>query len=157
MRRWLIVVLGLELLSIPLSLLAPVPLAVAIDCALGNKDLPAFLSWLPASVSESTLSLLVFAGVLQVAVAILAGLVSWSSTLVKLWTSERITLDLRGRMLAHAQQLSFRFHDKTRNSRLHLSDSVRLPGDRECRHLQSAALPDVRRHAHLDGRLWCGS
>ncbi len=112
-RRWLLVVLGLDLLSTPLSLLAPVPLAVAIDSALGKKDLPAFLGWLPAAVSDSTLSLLVFAGLMLVVVAILAGLVSWASNLVKLWTSERITLDLRGRMLAHAQQLSFRFHDKT--------------------------------------------
>lgn len=111
-RRWLVVILVLDLLSTPLGLLSPVPLVVAVDYALGDKTLPAFTDFLPDAVTGSTSSLLLLAGVLQVLVALLTGLRAWVSNVVKVRVGEQITLGVRGRMLARAQQLSFRYHDR---------------------------------------------
>lgn len=111
-RRWLLAVLALDLLATPLALLSPVPLALAIDTALSKRPVPAILQgFVPAAIIGNTVWLLAFASVLQVVVAVLSGVVSWASSLVKIWLTERITLGLRERMLGHAQRLSFRFHD----------------------------------------------
>jgi hypothetical protein len=46
------------LLSIPLSLLTPVPLTLAVDSIIGSRPLPALLqAWVPLSIQQSTTAL----------------------------------------------------------------------------------------------------
>jgi len=45
----IVLIFLLDLLAIPLSLLSPIPLAIAVDSALGSEPLPGILAtWLPA-------------------------------------------------------------------------------------------------------------
>ena len=59
------------LLSIPLSLLTPLPLTLAVDSVIGVRPLPRFLAgWLPADVPSSPGTLLVFVCAAYVAIAL---------------------------------------------------------------------------------------
>ena len=110
--RWIALILTLELLAIPLALLSPVPIAIAVDSALGDRPLPRVIAWLFPGGAQSPTSLLIFAAVLQVAVVLMSEGRGLVSSYVANWAGERITLRVRARMLASAQQLSFRFHDR---------------------------------------------
>jgi ATP-binding cassette subfamily B protein len=100
-----------SLLATPLALLGPVPLKISVDSVLGSDPLPFFLSWLPHSVEGSTLSLLVLAAILQVAIVLLMELQALVASVLETSASEKLTLSFRGRLLSHLQRLSFSFHD----------------------------------------------
>jgi ATP-binding cassette subfamily B protein len=102
----------LELLCIPVSLLLPVPLKLAVDSLTGARSLPAYANrWLPAQCSVQNaelwlaVALLIVAGVLQH----FLGFCSW---LLQTYTSERMILDFRSQIFQHAQRLSLAFHDR---------------------------------------------
>ena len=102
----------LSLLATPLALLGPVPLAVAVDSALGTEPLPGFLRPLvPASVEQSSNSVLILAAVLLVLVALLSGLQSLLTSLLSTLAGERLTLSFQSKLIEHVQRLSFAFHD----------------------------------------------
>lgn len=110
-RRWIVIIFLLDLLATPLALLTPVALAIAVDSGLSGRPLPSIVdSMVPGEAS--TRSILIVAGVIQVAVVLLTELRGLVASYVKSWVGERMNLDVRARMLAHAQQLSFRFHDR---------------------------------------------
>lgn len=102
---------GLQVLSAPLALLAPVPLALAVDSALGNRPLPGPVASLLPVVATSTTAVLVFAAALQIGIVLLSEGRTLLAESLQTWVSERITLDVRSRMLANAHRLSFRYHD----------------------------------------------
>jgi ATP-binding cassette, subfamily B, bacterial len=103
----------LTLLATPLALLAPVPLAIAVDSVLGDEPLPGFLETIvPQSVQDSTTSLLVFTVLLLVAVELLSQLQSLSTRLLRAYTSERLSLHFRAKLFRHAQRLSMAYHDR---------------------------------------------
>jgi ATP-binding cassette subfamily B protein len=102
-------VLGLT--AVPLALLAPVPLALAIDCGLGGKPLPSALAWLPVSTSGSSLPVLLLAGVLQVLIVVLFQVQSAAYSVASTYTGERVTLESRARLFRHVQRLSLAYHD----------------------------------------------
>ena len=111
-------ILVLGLLATPLALLTPLPLKIAVDHAIGSEPLPPWLAaLLPDAALRSDLSILTFAAVLVVAVALLTQLQSAGSTLLRTYTGERLTLEFRSRLFHHVQRLSLTFHD------------VRGPGD----------------------------
>ena len=102
----------LGLLATPLSLLAPVPLAIAVDSVLGEQPPPAFLDGLlPASVTESDSALLVLAAVLVVVVALLNQLQVLGSSLLSTYTGEKLVLGFRSQLFRHIQHLSLSYHD----------------------------------------------
>jgi ATP-binding cassette, subfamily B, bacterial len=111
-RRWVGVELFLELLSTPLALLAPVPLAIVVDSAIGSEPLPAifdpFLS--DSAVTSSQVALLLACG-LTIFVVLASQARSLASTLLVNRVGESITLSIRARLLTYALRLSFRFHD----------------------------------------------
>ncbi len=105
---WLI-----SLLSTPLALLLPLPLAIAVDSVLGDKPLPGFLDALvPSAIQDSTNALLIFAVALLVAVELASQLQSMSKTLLRTYTAERLTLRFRGLLFRQAQRLSLAYHDR---------------------------------------------
>jgi ATP-binding cassette subfamily B protein len=102
----------LGLLATPLSLLAPLPLAIAVDNVIGGKPLPDPLAMLlPASAVESGATLLVVAAMLVVAVELLSQLQALGSSLLSTYTGEKLVLGLRTQLFGHVQRLSLSYHD----------------------------------------------
>jgi ATP-binding cassette subfamily B protein len=105
---WLI-----SLLTTPLALLLPLPLAIAVDSVVGDKPLPGFLeAILPSSFQDSTNALLIFAVVLLVMVELASQLQSMGKTLLRTYTAERLTLRFRAQLFRQAQRLSLAYHDR---------------------------------------------
>src|SRR5690606_38527688 len=102
----------LGLLSTPLALLTPLPLKIAVDNGIGSQPVPRWLAaLLPDSALRSDVSILAFAAVLVVAVALLTQLQAAATTLLRTYTGERLTLSFRSRLFHHVQRLSLTFHD----------------------------------------------
>jgi ATP-binding cassette subfamily B protein len=104
-------ILLLDLLATPLALLAPVPLAIAVDGVLGGEPLPGFLGEVLPASSYSSNAVLVLAVALLVGLALLGGLRSLASSLLSTYTGERLVLDFRAQLFRHAQRLSLAYHD----------------------------------------------
>ncbi len=103
----------LSLLSTPVALLTPLPLKIAVDSVLGKEPLPTLLvGVVPGVIQASPVWLLVFAVGLVIAVEFLSQIRSLSTTLLKGYTSEQLTLHCRGILFRHAQRLSLSYHDR---------------------------------------------
>ena len=99
----------LALAAVPLTLLTPFPLKVAVDSVIGSKPLPSFLQFLggnPYVVLAAVAALLVLITFLLYAQAMAVWLAST-------YLGERLVLDFRAVLFAHAQRLSLAYHDRT--------------------------------------------
>ncbi|BAZ17974.1 ABC transporter ATP-binding protein [Calothrix sp. NIES-4071] len=102
----------LDLLSTPLALLTPLPLKIVVDNVIGSEPLPSFLDvLLPVALARSKTTLLVFAVSLVVFIAILRPLLGLASSLLRTYTSEKMVLEFRARLLHQAQCVSLSYHD----------------------------------------------
>ncbi len=99
------------LLSTPLALLAPVPLAIAVDSVLGPHPLPGVLDSLVPDGASDTVLLLVAVTLLLV-VAVLTQLQEYAAPVLSTWTGEKLVLDFRSRLFRHLQRLSFSYADQ---------------------------------------------
>jgi len=99
----------LSLLSLPLTLLYPLPLKIVVDSALGGKPLPAFLTAIiPAAPQDAVL--LAVGLVLAIAVVVnVQGLASWW---LQTYIGEKLVWDFRARLLNHVQRLPLSFLDR---------------------------------------------
>lgn len=105
-------VLLLELLGTPLSLLAPVPMKLAVDSILHQRPLPPFWSrWLPSGSADPQGLLLWVCG-LSLLIAFANQVQSLLSSLLQVHTSQRMLLHFRSRMFRHAQRLSLSYHTR---------------------------------------------
>jgi ATP-binding cassette subfamily B protein len=105
-------ILFIELLCIPLTLLVPVPLKLAIDSLTGVRAMPHFAAhWMPASLSPQNAELLLAAALMLVA-GVLQYVLSFFSWLLQTYTSERMILEFRSQLFQHVQRLSLTFHDR---------------------------------------------
>lgn len=101
----------LNLFSTPLTLLAPVPLKIAVDCVIGARPLPPFIaSLLPSALHSGPLLLSLVAG-LVVTIAFLNHLQELGSLMLRTYTGERLVLAFRSKLFGHAQRLSLSYHD----------------------------------------------
>ncbi len=123
---------ALALLSVPLSLLAPLPLKLAVDSVLGSTPLPPFVAALaPDAATRSSAGALVLCVVLVLLLALLAQLQTLASTTLRSYTVEKLTLQLRTHLFPHVQRLALRFHDArgTSDSAYRvLYDTAAVPG-----------------------------
>jgi ATP-binding cassette, subfamily B, bacterial len=107
----LALILLLNLASVPLVLLTPVPLKIAVDSVIGSRPVPAVVApLLPAAASRA--GLLAFACGMLVVVALLqkaVGLLGWVLTT---HVGERLALDFRAQLFRHVQRLSISYHDR---------------------------------------------
>jgi ATP-binding cassette subfamily B protein len=102
----------LDLLAVPLALLGPLPLKIAVDTVIGTNPLPPFLhAVLPAAAVQTALTLLLFAAVLQVLVVLLSRLRDLATHVLQTYTGEALTLSFRSTLFHHVQRLAFTFHD----------------------------------------------
>ena len=114
---------------------------------IASHPLPGFVDgFLPASVVQSSVALLVVVAVLQVLVVLLSEVQSLVSYVLQTRTGERLTLEFRGRLFRHVQRLSLSFHD-TRGSH----DSIyRIQYDAEAmQHIVESMIPFVAAFAML--------
>jgi ATP-binding cassette subfamily B protein len=107
----------LSLLSTPLSLLAPVPLKIAIDSVLGNKPVPGVVdAVLPDAVNRSDVLLLAAVASMLVIITVVIQAHSLVNSLLGTYAGERLVLDVRAKLFAHAQRLSLSYHDSKGSS-----------------------------------------
>jgi ATP-binding cassette subfamily B protein len=101
----------LSLLSLPLTLLYPLPLKIAVDSVLGQQPLPNFLSALLPQ-EHSLAGALALAVGLLLAIALLANLQGLLSWWLQTYTGEKLVWDFRAKLLNHVQRLPLAFHDR---------------------------------------------
>ncbi len=102
----------LDLLASPLGLLAPLPLKIAVDSAIGDHPLPRFLEpLLPAAATHSRTAALTLAVAMLVGLALLRQIYGLASSLLYTYTGEKLVLDFRARLFGHVQRLSVAYHD----------------------------------------------
>ncbi|HEX7008696.1 MAG TPA: ABC transporter ATP-binding protein [Phycisphaeraceae bacterium] len=95
----------LNLLAIPLKLLTPLPLKIAVDNAIGGEPLPGPLASLDTSQS------LLLAAALVVGVALAALLNGLGIWLLHSYTGQKLVLGFRALLFHHVQRLSLGYHD----------------------------------------------
>jgi len=103
----LLLIAGLSLLSLPLTLLYPLPLRLVVDNVLSQRPLPPFLANIfPLHSAE----FVAIALVLGIAVVVnLQGLASWW---LQTYVGEKLVWDFRAKLLNHVQRLPLSFHDR---------------------------------------------
>ena len=102
---------GLSLLSLPLTLLYPLPLKIVVDSVLGGRPLPPWLVKMVPTLHERGTSLeAAIAVLLGIALLVSAqGLAAWW---LQTYTGEKLVWDFRARLLNHVQRLPLMFHDR---------------------------------------------
>ncbi len=111
-RLPLVLVVLVDLLAVPITLLTPLPLAIAVDHAVGGKALPGWATaWLPASVGESPAGALALAVFLVLLIALLGQLQRNGAWLLQSWVGERVVLAFRAELFRQVQRLSLTYHD----------------------------------------------
>ncbi|MBD1810655.1 ABC transporter ATP-binding protein/permease [Microcoleus vaginatus DQ-U2] len=102
----------LSMLSMPLALLMPLPLKIAVDNVIGSQPIPGFLdTLLPTAIAPSDPAVLAIAAVLVVAIALLNQLQGFGSLLLGTFTGEKMVLEFRAQLFRHVQRLSLSYHD----------------------------------------------
>ena len=98
--------------SIPLSLLTPLPLTLAVDSVIGARPLPQFLlAWTPDAVHGSTGGLLLFVCMAYVGIALCIHLQSMALWLLSSYTGERLIYAFRHRLFEHLQRICASYHE----------------------------------------------
>jgi ATP-binding cassette, subfamily B, bacterial len=104
----------LSMLAMPLALLTPLPLKIAVDSGLGSRPLPHMLRvFLPGTGDVSHSKALFLAVALLVVIALLTQLQAMAVSLLGTFTGEKLLLECRSQLFRHMQRLSILFHDKT--------------------------------------------
>ncbi len=107
----------LDLISIPLALLLPLPLKIAVDYLTGSKSSQPLLQWfLPDVWLSWDMTPLIFSAVLLLAVYLVQHAVGFGNWLVRTYTGEKLILSFRSQLFAHVQRLSLSFIDSKGSS-----------------------------------------
>ena len=102
----------LSLLATPLTLLAPVPLKIALDSVLGTRPLPRFMQmFVPEAAARSETTLLVLVTAMVILIALLALLQNLGTAFLKTYLGEKLVINWRSQMFRHVQRLSVSYHD----------------------------------------------
>jgi ATP-binding cassette subfamily B protein len=102
---------SLSLLSLPLTLLYPLPLKIVLDSVLGSLPLPPWTPWIPSPSGphRTALEVAIF---LLLAVAVLVNLQGLLAWWLQTYTGEKLVWDFRAHLLNHVQRLPLVFHDR---------------------------------------------
>src|SRR6266851_4510708 len=110
--RQLLLTLLASLLSIPLVLLTPLPLKIAVDSVIGTKPPPEFLTWvLPGAFLPGGNALLIAVTGLFIIISLLHQLQLMGTALLRTYTGERLVFGFRVKLFEQAQRLSVVYHD----------------------------------------------
>lgn len=101
----------LSLFSLPLTLLYPLPLKIAVDSVLGEQPLPEFLrTTLPTYDAHAVA--LSFAIGLLLAISVVVNLQGLAAWWLQTYTGEKLVWNFRAQLLNHVQRLPLAFHDR---------------------------------------------
>lgn len=149
----LVATLLLSLLSVPLALLTPLPLKIAVDNVIGSRPLPSWLAaFVPSVLQQSGEGLLVFAAVFTVLVVMVRQSQALASWLLQAYLGQKLTLDFRARLFHHLQRLSLSYHDTAGSS----DSTYRIQYDATAiQHIAvNGVIPLVTSAATLAGMIW---
>lgn len=99
---------GLSLLSLPLTLLYPLPLKIVVDNVLGTQPLPNWLLGGAPWTHGTALELAVF---VLLGIALLVNLQGLATWWLQTYTGEKLVWDFRAHLLDRVQRLPLVFHD----------------------------------------------
>lgn len=98
----------------PLKLMVPVPLAIAVDSVIGDKQLPSWLTPVTPEAWQATAGSMLWMAVgILIFVGLMTSVLNIGLYLLKCYTSQRMILDFRSLLFGHAQRLSLQYHDKS--------------------------------------------
>jgi ATP-binding cassette subfamily B protein len=103
----LLLIAGLSLLSLPLTLLYPLPLRLVVDNVLSHRPLPPFLANIFPLHSAEFVAIALVLGIAGVVNR--QGLASWW---LQTYVGEKLVWDFRAKLLNHVQRLPLSFHDR---------------------------------------------
>ena len=110
--RLILGVTVLGLLGAPLSLLAPLPLKLAVDCGIQGHPLPAPLDAIaPDLFQHGGSAVIAVATALLVLHVLLTQVHGFLVSLFQAIAGERLLSDFRARLFGHTQRLSLAYHD----------------------------------------------
>jgi ATP-binding cassette, subfamily B, bacterial len=116
-RRHIAGIFVISMLAAPLTLLTPLPLAIAVDSVIGSKPLPGFLDAIvPSALTDSQNGVLIFTALMFLLVAVLTQVQDLGNTILKTYTGEKLVLNLRSKLFQQAQRLSLAYHDRVGTS-----------------------------------------
>lgn len=101
----------LSLLTLPLTLLSPVPLKLVLDHVLGDRPWPAAFQWLEPESGDRTMLMLALAAGMVIAVAAAKLTLELLFSLLRTYSGEKLVLSFRARLFRHVQRLSLSYHD----------------------------------------------
>jgi ATP-binding cassette subfamily B protein len=101
--------MSLSLLSLPLTLLYPLPLKIAVDNVLGRQPLT---PWLSVLLPQSRAGELGFAIAVLLGIAVMVNVQALASWWLQTYTGEKLVWDFRAELLNHVQRLPLSFHDR---------------------------------------------
>jgi len=109
----LLLILSLDLCTIPVALMAPVPLTIAVDALTGGRGSVEIVArFLPADLDRSRESQLWLAAGLMLGLGVLQYFLALVNWMLRTYTGEHLVLGFRSRLFSHVQRLSLAFHDQ---------------------------------------------
>lgn len=105
-------ILVLDLITVPLALLLPVPLKLAVDSLTGNNSAAEIAArFLPSPWMKWPLTPLAFATVFLLLLYVVQHAIVFCNWMLRTYTGEKLILAFRSKLFGHAQRLSLSFHD----------------------------------------------
>jgi len=100
------------LLSIPLNLLTPLPLTLAIDSVVGTRPLPPLIqAWIPSDVRSSTAALMIVVSAAYIGIALCIHLQAMVLWILSSYTGERLIYAFRSQLFEHLQRICWSYHE----------------------------------------------
>jgi ATP-binding cassette subfamily B protein len=100
------------------DLLEPWPLKVVFDYVFGSKHMPAWLATIVSYIGTDKLSILNFAAIAVILIAIFGALSSYAEKYLTTSVGQWVMHDLRRVLYSHIQKLSLAYHDQKRTGDL---------------------------------------
>jgi ATP-binding cassette, subfamily B, bacterial len=100
------------LLAIPIGLLNPLPVKIAVDSVIDSQPLPDFLNFLiPSWIDRTPGNLAVMVAVMVVSIMALDKALSLANWVLPTYLAEEMILSVRSQLFRHAQRLSLSYHE----------------------------------------------
>jgi len=118
-RGWLGIVFAAMLVEIAMSLLAPWPLKLVLDDALGHHKLPEWAAWAhDAGIGHHTMGVALFAGLATLVIAVLGAVATYIDNYYTASVGQWVANDLRVRIYAQLHRLSLGYYDSAKTGTL---------------------------------------
>jgi ATP-binding cassette, subfamily B, bacterial len=103
---------GISLITIPLTLLTPIPLKLMIDSIIGTEAFPQVMeAVLPAGADRTSFAAIALVAGFFVLIALGKQLCDLGFSVLRTYTGEKLVLGFRAKLFRHVQRLSLSYHD----------------------------------------------